>query len=324
MFKQTLKIFFYRLSYLGQYQAYLINKIKKNNYLPVLSLHRVSSELNSYWPPLSPNIFDALLAYLKKHFTITTFHELESTTKNQKPKLILSFDDGYYDFIEYAMPILKKHNLRVNQNIIPSLLLNQKPLWNIELYDFFNAAPLSLLKEMEVPGLNIKNAVTRTFNKTHFGIQVSRYFKNLTLEKRKPIMQFLEERYFIKLSNFPKTRMIHLSEMDDVLSEHEVGMHSYSHNSMNQESMTYFMDDFQKCKLFFEQNQFPGRDIYAFPNGNYNDEQLEYLLENGVKYILLTGDRYAKMNNPTYPRFNIAALGTLEAIFQSLGIKQYL
>ncbi len=320
-FSQQLKSFIFRLAFFLKYQHCLLHRIAKNNFLPVLSLHRVSPTLNPFWSPLSPQILDELLTYLKKHFHLVTFHELREAN-SKKPSMIITFDDGYYDFIEYAMPILHKHNIRVNQNIIPSQLLGEAPLWNIALYDFLNAAPLSLIEEIRFSGFEAKQVLQEVkMNKVRFGVKISQILKRHLPAQREAIMRKLTQRWFTKLDSYPTTRMIRLNEMPEVLARHEVGVHSFSHQNMGQMSMEYFVEDFRKCRDFFAQHHLPSMDIYAFPNGSYNQSQVDYLLKNQVPYVLLSGDRYALADKPPYHRFNIAAFDACEAIFQSIGIK---
>jgi len=52
---------------------------------------------------------------------VSTFHSLLEV--DTRPAVVLSFDDGYQDFVEYAMPVLAKHGVKVNFNVCPAYLL---------------------------------------------------------------------------------------------------------------------------------------------------------------------------------------------------------
>lgn len=125
------------------------DKLVKNNIVTVLNLHRVSPDTGSAYKAICPLFFDQLIGYLAKEFHICLFGNFKQI-KTNKPKLILSFDDGYKDFIDYAVPILEKHNVRVNQNIIPYCIETGLPPVNVLLQDFIGKAPNELLKKIPI------------------------------------------------------------------------------------------------------------------------------------------------------------------------------
>ena len=119
----------------------------KNNIVTILNLHRVSPNTGSAYKAISPSLFNELISYLKKEFHICLFDDFRRI-KTKKPKLILSFDDGYKDFIDYAVPILEKYDVRVNQNVIPYCIETGLPPVNVLLQDFIGKAPNELLKKI--------------------------------------------------------------------------------------------------------------------------------------------------------------------------------
>ena len=88
-------------------------------------------------------MFDELLSFVNRHFAVVTLSQLRAPTA--KPKLILSFDDGYRDFLLHAVPILKRHGLHVNQNVIPRCIESGLPPLNVIAADFVGKAPVELL-----------------------------------------------------------------------------------------------------------------------------------------------------------------------------------
>jgi peptidoglycan/xylan/chitin deacetylase (PgdA/CDA1 family) len=99
----------------------------------ILNLHRVGNNAGSAYRPLDPTLFDELLTFAKHEFAVVTIAELRE--KSRKPKLVLSFDDGYRDFATTAVPILRKHGLRANQNIIPRCVETGLPPLNVMAKD---------------------------------------------------------------------------------------------------------------------------------------------------------------------------------------------
>src|SRR4051794_14513217 len=104
----------------------------RSNTLAILNLHRVAKDDRSAYAPLDPSLFEYLLQFLERNFEIVSFDTLPETQSSSRPKVILSFDDGYRDFIEVAVPILKKYGIRANMNIIPECLETGRPPINVQ------------------------------------------------------------------------------------------------------------------------------------------------------------------------------------------------
>ena len=120
-------------NYIASWRIYRTRQLKR---LTILNLHRVGNYDQSTYPPLSIDNFRLLIDFLKNSYTIVCFKKLEELQNSEKPFLILSFDDGYFDFYEKACPILEDNNIIANQNIVPWCVDNQRPPLNVALQDF--------------------------------------------------------------------------------------------------------------------------------------------------------------------------------------------
>ncbi len=317
--KEHLKTGYYFLQKILRKDAALLGKIRRENLVTVLNLHQVSPHENPFWSPLKPEIFDYLLSYLKENFEVVPFGEIESA-KARKPLAVLSFDDGYYNFYEFAAPLLKKHALRANMNIIPSCVESGEPMWNIKLYDFLNSASKTLIDEIKLPEFEHRLTGENFAAKVQYGLKISRFLKNRPRREREELWQQIED--LMNNSDFPKTRMMNREEIREIAETHEIGVHSFSHESMEFESDAFFADDFEKCADYFENKLKLPLEIYAFPNGSYRKEQIGVLRERGIKHILLVGENYANISESVFPRFTIYGSSKLETRFQALGINR--
>src|SRR4051812_25339781 len=174
MFKQAIKKAYYAGASIIGADALVLNKLKREGKAAVLNLHRVSPNASAYWPPLHPQVFEELLRFLQSNFEVCRIAELDEI-KSSKPVAVLSFDDGYYDFIEFALPLLEKYKLPANMNIIPQCAVSGKPIWNVQIYDFLQAAPRKFINDMTIPGFDAKLENESPGAKVRFGLQVSRY-----------------------------------------------------------------------------------------------------------------------------------------------------
>lgn len=319
MMRESLKFLYYFLQRILRKDVKLLRKIKRENLVIALNLHQISPVENPFWSPLKPEIFDDLLKFLKENFEVVLFRDL-AQVKSQKPLAILSFDDGYYDFIEYAAPILEKHNLKANMNIIPSCVETGKPMWNVKLYDFLNSAPRSLINEIRLDGFEYRLQDESFGSKVQYGLKISRFLKSCPHHERLELYGEIEK--LMEKCDFQLTRMMNVDEIKQIAEIHEIGAHSFSHESMGFEDNSFFEADLQKCIDYFDKKLQIPLEIYAFPNGSYRKEQIEILQKNGVKYTLVVDEDYAKKTESVFPRFTIYGRGKLETKFQALGINR--
>jgi peptidoglycan/xylan/chitin deacetylase (PgdA/CDA1 family) len=270
----------------------------------VLNFHRVSPDDSPYWPPMKPEIFDAVLLFLARNFQVCLFDELPALD-DDRPAAVISFDDGYYDFLEHALPLLERHGLRGNMNVIPQCAETGRPIWNVRLYDFLAVAPRELVNEIRLPGFAARLSGNSGPEKLAFGLALSRFLKSLPREQRLEVWDGIDR--LMQDLEFVETRMMTVDEIRQLAAdtETEIGAHSFSHESMGLEAQDFFEDDFQKCSAFFRDELRIPMMTYAFPNGSYRPEQIEYLQAQGISNILLVDEMFAKRGVPAFPRLTM-------------------
>ncbi len=318
--RRQLKGAYFNLMRLMRRDARLLRQIRERDFLVIMNLHQISPHSNPYWPALRPHIFEDLLLFVKKHFRVVLFRDLEAaaaTPASGKPLAILSFDDGYYDFIEYAVPLLDKHKLTANMNVIPACVESGQAMWNVQLYDFLNAAPRKLINEIRLPDFGGKLADDGEQAKVQYGLKISRYLKNRPHRERETLWQKLTP--LMQKNNFPQTRMMTRSEVLQIAARHEVGVHSFSHESMEFESEDFFARDLERCRAYFQHTLRLPLEIYAFPNGSFRPRQIEILRQNGIRHALLVGEDYAQSRLDVFPRFTIYGDSPAEVRLRAIG-----
>jgi peptidoglycan/xylan/chitin deacetylase (PgdA/CDA1 family) len=291
-------------------------RLARTGMVPVLNLHRISPHPNSFWPPLQPKIFEELLIFLKENFEVRRFAEL-SLPANGRPVVVLSFDDGYYDFVEYALPLLSKHKVRANLNLIPQCAETGTPIWNVRLYDFLEAAPRGMIDRVSLPGFAEKLSGDDPRSRLAFGIAISRHLKNRSRAEREQLWQPIEE--LIAKVDCNPTRMMTTEELLAVAGETELGVHSYSHESMAYESQAFFEDDVRRCRDYFADKLRMPMKIYAFPNGSYRQEQVEFLRREGIERVLLVDEKIADRNCDVVPRITMYGESATEIRMRAVG-----
>jgi peptidoglycan/xylan/chitin deacetylase (PgdA/CDA1 family) len=294
-----------------------VRRLKREKKAAVLNLHRVSPESNPFWSPLKPEIFEELLKFLQAHFRVVTFAELPLPGDDERPAAILSFDDGYHDFIEYALPLLEKYQMPANMNVIPQCAESGKPIWNVRLYDFLNTRPAKLMAEIKIPGFGAELKSDDARAKIEYGLKLSRFLKNRPRNEREDIWREIE--HHLEKADFPQTRMMTAGEIRGIAGKVEIGVHSFSHESMGYEPDEFFAQDFARCRDYFAETLQLPLSTYAFPNGSYRDSQIDFLRQNGIKHILLVEEKFADPGTDVFTRLTIYGETKTQVRLKSLG-----
>jgi peptidoglycan/xylan/chitin deacetylase (PgdA/CDA1 family) len=243
------------------------HKYKINNNF-ILCYHGVSSnpnfEINNRH--IHINEFEKNLIYLTKNFQIVPLNEIFEDYKNdihsKKPKVALSFDDGYLNNITTALPLLEKYNAFATFFIVSnSLEDNHFILWpdiiEIAIYsnkldslifnniDFFNNEITDYIKKMgaerEIALENFKN----------------KYIQKNVIQENKEYLKLINKDDLKKLS---KNRLI------------EIGSHTHLHYNLGNINI-----DLAEKELVYSKNlieEIIQKDVItiAFPDGNYNED----------------------------------------------------
>ena len=99
--------------------------------LPILMYHNISpNDSNSSWLTLSTLKFEEQLKYLKDNNFQTCFiSELLANENSTKKMLVLTFDDVTENQLLFALPLLKKYNIKATF-FIPFSYVGKSDFWN--------------------------------------------------------------------------------------------------------------------------------------------------------------------------------------------------
>lgn len=289
----------------------------RNQHLVILNFHKISPPDQSSWKPLDPIIFRELLSYIQVNFEISTFQDLEKVKASisHRPRIILSFDDGYKDFIEYAMPILFESKIRVNQNIIPNCSMKGMPPLNVVAQDWIGQAPLKLIENLDIPNFKPFDKIEDRYI---LGSAISQFLKFRPFVQQQEYYNYLLPQ-FLSYDKFNWTKMMSIDDIKSTIPFHEIGLHSMNHESMSQETDEYFRQDLLNCQNFAKRELNILCPIYAFPNGAYRPSQIEILSSSKFSHILLVGDEVSNTDTDVHNRFNFFADSISEAKFKATG-----
>lgn len=247
----------------------------------IFNFHRISDEFSPAYPPIPVKVFEKIIKFLKNNFTIIDERELTEVVKenNKKIPLIITFDDGFYDFKENALPILEKYNIPVTQHIVTKCAETGESFWTQELNKAIETY-FSNNQTIEIQDFIYKhtgNTSTKEIEKIALNLYL-RLLKNPAKE------QIIENLLANSKTKVQETKILSWDDINllpkDLVS---IGSHTHSHINLAELSENEIYSELlQSFNLIYEKTGIKPASI-AFPNGQYNEKVIEISKQIGYK-----------------------------------------
>src|SRR5688572_27119279 len=105
--------------------------------IKIFLFHRINPVRDPLWDPMDPAHFRRVMGYLKNQFDIFKLEDMilkpQEFVNVKKPLAAVVFDDGYRDFIDYAMPVLSELSINASMYIITDTASTGTPTWTYML-----------------------------------------------------------------------------------------------------------------------------------------------------------------------------------------------
>src|SRR5262245_28067679 len=154
------------MSGLGISSALLgLRRLTRTPWLTVFTYHRVGpgpsvDAVDANVVTVSAETFDSQLDLIKKNFDVVTVEQVAAAVHDGPPlppsPLLITFDDGYRDNHDVALPILLKHGLRATFFIATQFVDERRLFW----WDRINY----VLKASKRPAVEIRYPYRKTLN----------------------------------------------------------------------------------------------------------------------------------------------------------------
>ena len=249
-------------------------------------------------------IFEAHLTFLKKHFKIISLSELftyppppplKKEEKKQKPWCILTFDDGWYDFYEYAFPLLKEFQAPATVFLPTDFIGTNKWFWTDRLAEIFlqkhkitpPIPPLVKggLREVIEKLENLKGSLESRLERA---IEILKAYREEEIEEilsalsvRRNIDQALPNRAFLSWEELREMAQSGLISF---------GSHTATHRILTTLKDEEIWDELtrSKKKLIAEKVVDSSFIPFSYPNGNYNEKIAKMVKEAGYSLAVTT------------------------------------
>lgn len=296
----------------------------ENREIAVLMFHRISDESDLLWPPLPIKTFRSLARELSLKACVIPIENIgEVNEYPDRPLVALSFDDGYLDFWENAVPILNEFKLSANHNICPGLIDERLPPWTQILNNFLQCNPCEIVK---LPNGDVYRARSG-FRQSDF-INICRVLNNIDNEARNSWIRQL-------LNRVPEEKITKLMNWNQIRECSKMGIHIGSHgmyhvNIAKIEDKDALLAEITESREEIYKKTGVKPKIFAFPKGSYNHQAVELVKKNDYRIVLLCDDMVSRFTGDVrrdfyiFPRINIVRANWKEENLRLLGFHQKL
>ncbi len=195
----------------------------------ILTYHGVSETRQKNCVPV--DIFKEHLAYLSDHYKVVSLSDLlnkfASNKEFSEDLVVLTFDDGYENFLKYAYPLLQKYQLPATV-FIPAKLIDQYNSWDYDANSEYPYLKIMSLEELRSLDPELIEIGSHTSNHLRLSLLDDEQLVEEIVESKKILENLLQRdiKYFAypygELNDFDEraVRLISESNYNAALSTH--------------------------------------------------------------------------------------------------------
>ncbi len=279
----------------------ILRSLSHNSNLSIM-YHGVVERNSNYFSArhIEKSQFEKQILYLKNEFEIISLKEAsdrknERQIKSGKKSISISFDDGYLNNLQIALPILEKH--KVNATFFISSICcesNGYILWSdliAALHYFFKDTII------EVNYKKFKNLTSLSGD-----LNIYDYIKSLDYNKRDQIVNELCKQYYLydRINSLPDEiwKIMNAKQLKEFSgsSNVEIGSHGFKHFNLDRIPINEASFELSHSKSELETIIEKDVNMIAYPDGAYSSDIKLLSQELGYKYQFavnykLNGDR---------------------------------
>ena len=261
-----------------------------NRKVNVLYYHRVyemKDDINLLC--VTPMKFEQQMRYLKRKYDILRFEEKWDSGKGEG--IVITFDDGYLDNFQYALPILEELEIPATVFVSVGTLENNRELWWDEL------ERLILSEENHLNSISIVDKKYGcNWDTSSYELKLNCYYAIHHLMKN-CIDVGMREQWFEQLREQHKIDG-HARDSFRTLDRHfcmslarskyiTIGAHTVSHPSLAKMSIKGQQDEIVNSKDYLEVLLQKRIDMFSYPFGvkgvDYNEDTIQICKETGIR-----------------------------------------
>jgi peptidoglycan/xylan/chitin deacetylase (PgdA/CDA1 family) len=253
--------------------ASFLEKLPRRAQLVVLNMHRIGDAAASQYDPSvfssSVDDFDQQVNFLKKSYELLSpddaMNLIHGKVSTKDTCVLITFDDGYRDCLDLALPVLNRHNAKAVFFIVSQYAEHQPtPWWDQVAFQAKQARGKSIV-------LNYPHKIEISFRENHFdrGLKqlLDLYKSPATLDAAK-FMDELTQSVGAPQKSHNERLLLNWNEAKLMRSEGmEIGLHSNSHDVMSKLTEVDQLNDIKSGLELMQQRMGFSPRMFAYPDG---------------------------------------------------------
>lgn len=240
---------------------------------------------------LSVEQFRSQVKLIKKSFSLLSMDQLiHLSEQGEVPdySAVITFDDGYHDFLDYAFPILQEENAPATLFITTGFINNDIWLWPDQLKYVLEKVP----KGFRIDILGISDKCILCDDVLQAWDRIADYCLSISNDEKLRLIDSIFSKAGIKKPEIPPAEFRPLSwgEISNMVSEGlEIGSHSHSHPILTKLSRAQLRTELTLSKSLIEKHLNLSPKSFCYPNGrsiDINSEIKSEVAMAGYKFAL--------------------------------------
>lgn len=287
----------------------------------VLLYHRVENLLDDYnYQAVTPDNFRTHINFLKNNYRIITPDEIYKEVETDEDRIVITFDDGYYDFYTNATPILKEYNVPATLFISTENIDKPFENWTDNILRIIfseHCGSISIVDEK----INNEWNVSTPKEKKAFYQDIRKHFLQMDKKDRDRYTRVLEDWANVKHEGRIDRRILRSDEIYNLSREKLItlGSHTCSHPSLRCLEEEEQIKEIVESKEVLEEIIKKEIEIFSYPFGSrdhYSDKTVEIVKDAGYKMAFSVSNTTVGIERNCYeiPRCTVGNCGEREFI----------
>jgi len=279
---------------------YLMERYFLDDKAFILMYHRViasPSKLPYFVQPgmyVSTDSFEKQIVFLKKKYEVIFFGNLVEKLKNGEDVggyCAITFDDGWLDNFTEAYPILTKHQVPATIFIATGFVGTDRVFWPEEICFYLEKMLASnSTVSSSVPSVNVFFNDIANFRNCYREVFMDKsieILKGYLPSNREEILEYFRRVYD---TNALPRQMLSWNEVSEMQASGLInfGAHTENHVMLDQVPFETAVDEIMRSRLEIERQLDEKVKIFAYPNGNQNENIRCIIAEHGFDAAVTT------------------------------------